>query len=54
MLTMLSKGMSRKDIAEDRHLSINTVKTILGDAISKLDANNAVEAVSIALIKGLI
>jgi ATP/maltotriose-dependent transcriptional regulator MalT len=54
VLTKLSKGMSRRDIAEESNISINTVKTIIGDAINKLGAHNATEAVSIALTKGLI
>jgi LuxR family maltose regulon positive regulatory protein len=54
ILAALAKGMTRKEIAEDSHISINTVKTILSDAISKLGAHNATEATCIALSKGLL
>jgi DNA-binding CsgD family transcriptional regulator len=54
MLAALARGMTRKEIAEDGHISLNTVKTILGDAIGKLGAHNATEAACIALAKGLL
>jgi DNA-binding CsgD family transcriptional regulator len=54
MLMALARGMTRKEIAEDSRVSINTVKTIIGDAISKLGAHNATEAACTALSRGLL
>ena len=47
-------GLSREEIAANRYLSVNTVKKILQSIYIKLDANNNVHAVRIAVEKGLI
>jgi len=54
VLIDLHHGLSRDEIALNRYLSINTVKTILRSIYIKLDANNNVDAVRIALEKNLI
>jgi len=54
VLLDLYHGLSREEIAANRHLSIHTVKTILRSVYMKLDACNNVEAVRIALEKKLI
>ncbi|MCL2426931.1 MAG: LuxR C-terminal-related transcriptional regulator [Oscillospiraceae bacterium] len=50
----LYHGLSRDEIAAHRYLSINTVKKILQSIYIKLDANNNVDAVRIALEKKLV
>ena len=50
----LYHGLSREEIAENRYLSINTVKKILQSIYIKLDANNNVDAIRIALEKKII
>ena len=54
VLSDLYQGLSREEIALNRYLSINTVKKILQSVYIKLDANNNVDAVRIALEKKLI
>jgi LuxR family maltose regulon positive regulatory protein len=54
VLTDLYQGLSRDEIAANRYLSINTVKKILQSVYIKLDANNNVDAIRIALEKKLI
>ena len=54
VLNDLYHGLSRDEIAENRYLSINTVKKILQSIYIKLDANNNVDAIRIALEKKLI
>ena len=53
-LTDLYHGLSREEIAENRHLSIHTVKKTLQSAYIKLGAHNNVDAVRIALERKLI
>jgi LuxR family maltose regulon positive regulatory protein len=50
----LYHGLSREEIAENRFLSINTVKKILQSIYIKLDAYNSVDAIRIAIDKKLI
>jgi len=47
-------GLSRDEIAVNRYLSVNTVKKILQSIYIKLNANNNVDAIRIALEKHLI
>jgi len=47
-------GLSREEIAENRYLSINTVKKTLQTIYTKLDASNNVDAIRIAIEKKLI
>ena len=54
VLNDLYQGLFREEIAENRYLSINTVKKILQSIYIKLDANNNVDAIRIALEKKLI
>ena len=54
ILLDLYHGLSREEIAENQHLSINTIKTILQSIYFKLDAQNNVDAVRIALENKLI
>lgn len=54
VLKDLYDGLSREEIAENRYLSINTVKKILQSIYIKLDANNNVDAIRIAIEKKLI
>jgi len=54
ILTDLYHGLSRADIAANRYLSVNTVKTILQALYQKLGAENNVDAVRIALEMKLI
>ena len=54
VLRDLYHGLSREEIAENRYLSINTVKSVLRSVFNKLDANNNVDAIRIALEKDLL
>ena len=54
VLSDLYHGLSRDEIAANRYLSVNTVKKILQSIYIKLDANNNVDAIRIALEKKLI
>lgn len=54
VLSDLYHGLSRDEIAAHRYLSINTVKKILQSIYIKLDAQNNIDAVRIALEKKLI
>ena len=54
VLNDLYHGLSREEIAANRYLSINTVKKILQSIYIKLDANNNVDAIRIALERKLI
>jgi len=54
VLSDLRYGLSREEIAENRYLSIHTVKSILRSIYIKLDAKNNVDAVLTALDKKLI
>ena len=50
----LYHGLSREEIADNRYLSVNTVKKILQSIYIKLDANNNVDAIRIAIERGMI
>lgn len=54
VLELLAEGCSTKDIAERLVLSIHTVRSHIQNAISKVGASEKLEAVMIALRKGLI
>ena len=54
MLKDLYHGLSREEIAANRHISINTVKKTLPAIYAKLDAKNNVDAIRIAMEKNLI
>jgi two-component system response regulator DesR len=52
VLRLASEGASSADVASQLHLSEGTVRNYLSEAISKLGANNRVEAARIARGKG--
>lgn len=52
VLRLAGEGLSASDIAEQLHLSQGTVRNYLSEAISKLGANNRVDAARIARAKG--
>jgi len=54
ILTDLSQGLSRTEIAASRNLSINTVKMIINKAYMKLGAESMAEAIRIATEKKII
>ena len=54
VLSDLYHGLSRDEIAANRYLSVNTVKKILQSIYIKLDANNNVDAIRIAIEMKLI
>ena len=49
VLVDLYHGLSREEIATNQHLSINTVKKILQSIYTKLNAQNSVDAIRIAI-----
>ena len=53
VLNDLYHGLSRDEIATHRYLSVNTVKKVLQSIYIKLDANNNVDAIRIAIEKKL-
>ena len=53
-LKYLSQGLTRDEMAEAMHLSINTVKGLTKQVFAKLGAVNAAHAVHIALVNDLI
>jgi LuxR family maltose regulon positive regulatory protein len=53
VLTGLSRGLTRREIAENAALSINTVKSIIRSVYNKLGAVNQADAVRIATILGI-
>lgn len=54
LLTDLSHGMSREEIASDLNLSVNTVKHMLQIVFDKLGAENTIDAVRIAILLKLV
>jgi LuxR family maltose regulon positive regulatory protein len=54
ILTGLSKGLTREEIACDAALSLNTVKNVISDIYSKLGALNRADAIRIATNAGLL
>jgi len=54
ILSDLYHGLSREEIADNRYLSINTVKKTLQSIYIKLDAANNVDAIRVALERRLI
>lgn len=54
LLTHISHGLTRDEIATRMHLSINTVKSTIKQVFSKLGAINAADAVRIAYLNKLI
>jgi LuxR family maltose regulon positive regulatory protein len=54
ILTDLSHGLSRTEIAASRDLSINTVKMIINNVYMKLGAENLADAIRIASEKKIV
>jgi LuxR family maltose regulon positive regulatory protein len=54
ILTDLSHGLSRAEIAANRGLSINTVKMVINSIYSKLGAENVADLIRIAVQRKLI
>ena len=54
VISDLYQGLTREEIAENRFLSINTVKKILQSIFIKLDAANSAQAIRIAVEKKLV
>jgi DNA-binding NarL/FixJ family response regulator len=54
VLIELSKGKTNSQIAQDMHISENTVKTHIRNILEKLDTSNRTEAVRIARENGLL
>jgi len=54
VIRALSEGFTKREIAESRHRSVDTIKTHVRHCIDKLHARNSVNLVSIAKDLGLI
>ena len=54
LLSLLSQGMSYKDVADLKSRSVNTIKRTAERIRWKLQVSNTVEAVALAIRKGWI
>lgn len=54
ILGLMAEGLTRVEIAEYLHRSMSTVNTHFMHILQKLDANNRSQAISIAVIKGIL
>jgi DNA-binding NarL/FixJ family response regulator len=54
LLNHLARGQSNKAIAEELHLSVNTIRNYMQSVLLKLGAHSKLEAVSTAVREGLI
>ena len=54
VLTDLSKGLSRAEIATNQNISVNTVKMVISTIYNKLCVNSLVEAIRIAAVRKII
>jgi DNA-binding NarL/FixJ family response regulator len=54
LLSHLARGQSNKAIAEELHLSVNTIRNYMQSVLAKLGAHSKLEAVSTAVREGLI
>ena len=54
VLGLMATGMSNKEIAAELHLSVNTIRNYVQYVLNKLDAHSKLEAVAIAVERGII
>jgi LuxR family maltose regulon positive regulatory protein len=54
ILTGLSQGLTREELAENGDISINTVKSVIKNVYNKLGAVNRADAVRIATTIGIL
>jgi LuxR family maltose regulon positive regulatory protein len=54
VLTGLSRGLTREEIAEDKEISINTVKSVIKSIYNKLGAVNLADAIRLATAAGIL
>ncbi|MDR3332135.1 MAG: LuxR C-terminal-related transcriptional regulator [Synergistaceae bacterium] len=54
ILNNLAQGLTREEMAESNHISVNTVKSVLSSVYNKLGAVNRADAVRIATSQGLL
>ena len=54
VLKLLGRGLQNKEIADELSITERTVKFHVGSILSKMDAGNRTEAVSVAVQRGLI
>jgi DNA-binding NarL/FixJ family response regulator len=54
VLELLTQGLTNKVIAEQLHLSVNTIRNYVQTLLTKLDAHSKLEAVSTAVREGII
>ncbi|MDL2327844.1 LuxR C-terminal-related transcriptional regulator, partial [Ruminococcaceae bacterium OttesenSCG-928-A11] len=54
LLTHLSQGLTREEMAQEMELSINTIKSLTKQVFAKLGAINSADAVRIAIVNQLI
>ncbi|MCB0213793.1 MAG: response regulator transcription factor [Anaerolineae bacterium] len=54
VLTLMSEGLSNKQIANQMHLSPNTIRSHVSSILGKLEATNRTEAVRVAIQQNLI
>ena len=48
MLTLIAHGYGRKQVAEQMHLSVNTIRAHMQSLLAKLGVHSALEAVALA------
>ncbi|TVL87433.1 hypothetical protein CD790_33480 [Streptomyces sp. SAJ15] len=54
ILRLMAKGLSNQEAARQLRVSLETVKTHVGNALTKLGANNRTQAVVLAYDAGLV
>lgn len=54
VLRLLADGLSTKAIADDLHLSVNTIRNHISKLLAKLDAHSRLDAVRVGVDRGLV